>query len=339
MNQEDITRLRDWLLAEGLIESSVSAASLQVRPLTGGQSNPTFLITAGERRCVLRKKPAGILLKSAHAIDREYRVIRALRDTPVPVPAALAWCDDDSIVGTPFYLMDFLDGRVFVDQGLPGLAPAERTALYREMNRVLAHLHQVDIDAVGLDTYGKREDYLTRQISRWSTQLQASTVTVPDSARRLMDWLPEHLPAPQRAALIHGDFRLDNLIFHPTEARVIGVLDWELSTIGDPVSDFAFHCMSWHIPHTLWRGIQGLDLPALGIPDEATYQSWYARERGPIDPTAWRFYLAFNLFRISAILHGIAERAQQGNANAKDAVETGAKAGPLAALGCAIAGV
>ena len=335
MDQTIQARLRAWMQAQGLI----STGDLSVKPLTGGQSNPTFLLTAGTEQFVLRKKPDGVLQKSAHAIDREYRVISALKDTAVPVPAALAWCDDESIVGTPFYLMSFLDGRVFVDQSLPGMSPAERAAIYLEMNRVISELHKIDIDAKGLGDYGKREDYLSRQINRWSSQLSTATIPVPDGLQRLTQWLPVHLPAPQRAALIHGDFRLDNLVFHSTEPRVIGVLDWELSTIGDPVADFAYHCMSWRIPHSLWRGIAGLDLPSLGIPAEPDYQQLYFADRAPIDPAAWRFYLAFNLFRMSAILFGIAERAQQGNANAADAVQTGAKAGPLADLGCQIAGI
>ena len=335
MDKTTQSRLRAWLQAQGLIGSE----DISVKALTGGQSNPTFLIVCGTEKFVLRKKPDGVLQKSAHAIDREYRVISALKNSSVPVPAALAWCDDASIVGTPFYLMLFLDGRVFVDQSLPGIAPAERTAIYYEMNRVISELHQLDIDTIGLGDYGKREDYLSRQINRWSSQLNASTIPVPDSALRLMDWLPAHLPSPQRAALIHGDFRLDNLIFHPSEPRVIGVLDWELSTIGDPVSDFAYHCMSWHIPPSLWRGISGLNLSQLGIPEESIYKQAYFEGRAAIDPSAWRFYLAFNLFRMSAILFGIAERAQQGNANSADAVQTGAKAGPLADLGCEIAGI
>ncbi len=335
MDQTTQDRLRAWLQAQGII----GADDLSMKALTGGQSNPTFLLTAGTDKFVLRKKPDGVLQKSAHAIDREYRVISALKNTPVPVPAALAWCDDQSIVGTPFYLMAYLDGRVFVDQSLPGMTPAERTAIYREMNRVISELHQLDIDAIGLGDYGKREDYLSRQISRWSSQLSAATIPVPEGELRLMEWLPANLPPPQRAALIHGDFRLDNLIFHPSEPRVMGVLDWELSTIGDPIADFAYHCMSWHIPHSLWRGIAGLDLQSLGIPAEPDYQRLYFAGRPAIDPAAWRFYLAFNLFRMSAILFGIAERAQQGNANSADAVQTGAKAGPLADLGCAIAGI
>ncbi len=335
VNAETQAQLADWLRAKG----HIGAAELDIKPLTGGQSNPTWLLGAGSDRLVLRKKPPGVLLKSAHAIDREYKVISALAGSEVPVPQALAWCDDESIVGTPFYLMSFLDGRVFVDQSLPQLSGAARVDIYREMNRVISALHEVDVDAVGLSDYGKKDNYLSRQITRWSKQLNISMIAPSDGMRRLIDWLPGALPAQQRTGLIHGDFRLDNLVFHPTEPRIIGVLDWELSTLGDPLSDFAYHCMSWHIPHSLWRGIGGLDLAALGIPDETTYRAWYAQKQGAIDDGAWRFYLAFNLFRMAAILHGIAERAQQGNANSADAVETGKKAVPLADLGCSIAGI
>jgi len=335
MDQQTQSRLRTWLQAQQIIGTD----ELSVKALTGGQSNPTYLLTSGTKKFVLRKKPDGVLQKSAHAIDREYRVISALKNTAVPVPDAMLWCDDESIVGTPFYLMSFLDGRVFVDQSLPGMTAEQRADIYLEMNRVISELHQLDIDTIGLGDYGKREDYLSRQINRWSSQLSASTIPVSDGALRLMDWLPVNLPPSQRAALIHGDFRLDNLVFDSSESRVIGVLDWELSTIGDPVSDFAYHCMSWHIPHSLWRGIAGLNLSQLGIPEESTYKQKYFERRAPIDIAAWRFYLAFNLFRMSAILHGIGERAQQGNANAADAVQTGAKAKPLAELGCEIAGI
>lgn len=335
VNAETQARLAGWLREHG----HIGAAELEIKPLTGGQSNPTWLLRAGDRQLVLRKKPPGVLLKSAHAIDREYKVISALAGSEVPVPQALAWSDDESVVGTPFYLMSFLDGRVFVDQALPTLSAAERDALYREMNRVISALHEIDVDAVGLSDYGKKDNYLPRQITRWSKQLNESTIAPSDGMRRLIDWLPGAMPAQQRAALIHGDFRLDNLVFHQTELRIIGVLDWELSTLGDPLSDFAYHCMSWHIPHSLWRGIGGLDLASLGIPDEASYRALYAQKHGAIPDDAWRFYLAFNLFRMAAILHGIAERAQQGNANSADAVETGRKAVPLADLGCKIAGI
>lgn len=333
MNAAQQEALRGWLQQQGLI----SGAPLTLQALTGGQSNPTFLLNAGGQRLVLRKQPPGPLLKSAHAIDREYRVIGALHGTEVPVPAVLAYCDDAQLIGTPFYLMQYLEGRVFVDQSLPQLSVAERTALYREMSRVIAALHEVDIEACGLSDYGRREHYVQRQIARWSKQLRASPLPLTDSMLRLMDWLPAHQPTEERCALIHGDFRLDNLIFHPTELKVIGVLDWELSTLGNPLADFAYHCMSWRIPHTLWRGIGGLDLAALGIPDEATYVQWYAAQHGALPEQDWEFYLAFNLFRMSAILHGIAERAAQGNANAADALETGRRAVPVADLAWAIA--
>ncbi len=331
MNVEIRERLQSWLRAQGVIDST----ALSVTTLAGGQSNPTYLLTSGDQQFVLRKQPDGPLLKSAHAIDREYRVISALQNSTVPVPKAIAWCDDLSLVGTPFYLMSFLDGRVLVDQSLPSFSVAEREEVYREMNRVIAALHQIDPDAVGLSDYGRREGFIARQVDRWSRNLQNSTLSLSDDMRFMMEWLPSHLPQESRSVLIHGDYRLDNLIFDAHELRVIGVLDWELSTLGDPISDFAYHCMSWHIPHDLWRGIGGVDLRKLGIPDETTYRQWYARHSGQdvsVDDTTWRFYLGFNLFRMAAILHGIAERAQQGNANAADAIETGNKAAPLAKL-------
>jgi acyl-CoA dehydrogenase len=331
MNSERQVQLQDWLRSHGFIES----ATLEIKPLTGGQSNPTYLLSSGTQRLVLRKQPDGPLLKSAHAIDREYRVISALRDSAVPVPQTMAWCDDASIVGTPFYLMAYLEGRVFVDQSLPGVSTAEREAIYRAMNQVIAALHELDPDQIGLSDFGKREGFVARQVDRWSRNLQASPLPLSDDMRFMMEWLPQHLPTQTRSGLVHGDYRLDNLIFHPTELRVIGVLDWELSTLGDPMSDFAYHCMSWHIPHDLWRGIGGLDLRALGIPDEASYRRWYLQRvssAAAIDEDNWRFYLGFNLFRMSGILHGIAERAQQGNANAADAIATGRKAVPLATL-------
>ncbi len=334
MTDAQQARLHDWMRARGL-----AGGTLQMRPLTGGQSNPTFLLDTGEARMVLRKQPPGVLLKSAHAVDREYRVIRALRGTAVPVPEGIAWCDDAQVVGTPFYLMSYVEGRVLVDQSLPGLSAAEREAIYRDMNRVIAALHEVDVDAVGLFDYGRREGFISRQVDRWSRQLEQSPLAPADEMRRMMDWLPRHQPPPQPATLIHGDFRLDNLIFAADRPKVLAVLDWELSTLGDPLSDFAYHCMSWHIPHDLWRGIGRLDLAALGIPGEPAYRRWYAERRQSVADPAWRFYLGFNLFRMSAILHGIAERALQGNANSADAVQTGQKAAPLAALACRIVGI
>ncbi|WP_120971786.1 phosphotransferase [Comamonas sp. lk] len=324
--QEPLAR---YLRNQGLSDDT----PLVVTPLTGGQSNPTYKVTTGAQNYVLRTKPPGALLASAHAIDREHRVMSALQGSEVPVPRMFAYCDDETLIGTPFYLMEFLEGRVWMDQSLPGMAPAERRAVYREMNRVIAALHRVDYSAVGLDSYGRPGNYFARQITRWSRQCRESTLPVSDAMLRLMDWLPEHIPPGDETTLVHGDYRLDNLVFHPTEPRVIGVLDWELSTLGHPLADFSYQCMAWRIPPTLWRGIAGLDLAALGIPGEAEYVGWYAEATGRDPREHWEFYMAYNLFRMAAILHGIAQRAADGNASSEDAMETGKKAGPLADLG------
>nr|WP_254068068.1 phosphotransferase [Acidovorax sp. SRB_14] len=321
--------MQDYLRAQGL----AGAEAIQVAPLSGGQSNPTFRIAAGAREYVLRKKPAGQLAPSAHAIDREYRVMRALQDSDVPVPRMLAYCEDASIVGTPFYVMDFLQGRVFMDPALPGSTPAERGAVYREMGRVMAALHSVDHVAVGLGDYGRTGRYVERQIDRWSRQCRALSVPLDDSMHRLMEWLPAQVPPGDETTLVHGDYRIDNLVFHPTEPRVIGVLDWELSTLGHPLADLAYHCMAWNVPPALWRGMGGLDLPALGIPTEAEYLADYRAATGRDAQGQWSFYMAYNLFRMAAILYGIAQRAADGSAASADAEETGRKAGPLARLG------
>jgi aminoglycoside phosphotransferase (APT) family kinase protein len=326
--------LEQYMRAQGL----AGHEPLSLSSLAGGQSNPTFKVVSDRGNYVLRKQPAGTLLPGAHAIDREYRVMKALQETPVPVPRMLAYCEDTNVIGTPFYLMEFLDGRVLMDQSLPGMTPAERQAIYREMNRVVAALHSVDYPALGLASFGKPGNYFSRQIARWTRQIRGSTVPVNATMSRLMDWLPEHIPAGDETTLVHGDYRLDNLVFHPTEPRVIGVLDWELSTLGHPLADLSYQCMGWHIPPTLWRGIAGLDLAMLGIPGEAEYVHLYAEATGRHAAKHWDFYLAYNLFRIAAILHGVAQRAADGNAASADAVSTGAKAGPLAELGwqCAL---
>lgn len=324
-----IEPLAQYLRALGLADND----ALTGVPLSGGQSNPTYRITTKDRSYVLRKKPPGQLLASAHAIDREYRVMRALQGSNVPVPRMLAYCEDTQIVGTPFYLMEFLDGRVLIDQSLPGMAPAGRGAIYREMNRVIAALHNVNYQALGLETFGKPGNYFARQIARWSRQCQESTLPVNEAMQKLMEWLPAHIPEGDETTLVHGDYRLDNLVFHPTEPRVIGVLDWELSTLGHPLADLSYQCMAWHIPHALWRGIAGLDLAALGIPSESEYVGWYAQATGRDPSQHWDFYMAYNLFRMAAILHGIAQRAADGSAAADDAEKTGHKAGPLAEIG------
>ena len=321
--------LEDWLRAQGIVERS----ALSCQPLTGGQSNPTFLLTAGSQQLVLRKKPPGVLMASAHAVDREYRVMQALQTSDVPVPKLYAFSDDTEVVGTPFYIMEFLKGRVLVDQSLPGMNQAERGAVYNEMNRVIAALHQVDPAAVGLETFGKPGNYFQRQIARWSRQYLESNTENIASLHALIEWLPQNIPAGDQTSIVHGDYRLDNLVLHPTEPRAIGLLDWELSTLGHPMADFAYHCMSWHIPATLWRGIDGLDLAALGIPSESAYVKRYTESTGFKGKEHWDFYIAYNLFRMAAILQGIATRAADGTSSAPDAIETGNKARPLADIG------
>lgn len=322
----DARALQAYLQRQGLC----GVQPLQVSVLSGGQSNPTYRIQSGTAQLVLRKQPSGQLLAGAHAVDREYRVMKALQGTDVPVPRMLDYCEDRSLLGTPFYVMDFLQGRVMMEQSLPGMDPAERRAIYAEMVRVLAALHSVDHEAVGLGSYGKPGQYFQRQIERWSRQCRASTLPLGDSMPRLMDWLPQHIPSGDETAIVHGDYRLDNLVFHSTEPRIIGVLDWELSTLGHPLADLSYQCMSWHIAPTLWRGIAGLDLAALGLPSESEYVHQYAQLTGRDQVAHWDFYMAYNLFRMAAILHGIAQRAHDGNANSPDAVETGKKAQPLA---------
>jgi aminoglycoside phosphotransferase (APT) family kinase protein len=327
-------------LSSSTIASYMRAQGLSDRPdvrvtaLSGGQSNPTFIVDDGERRFVLRKQPAGQLLASAHAIDREYRVMSALQGSGVPVPPVLAYCDDATLLGTPFYLMAFVDGRVLVDQSLPDMSAADRAAVYDDLNRVIAALHAVDLRATGLENFGKTGNYFARQVERWSRQIAAATVPVPPALSRLAEWLPLHLPPDDGdTTLIHGDYRLDNVILHPTEPRIVAVLDWELSTLGHPLADLSYHAMSWRIPPGVWRGIGGLDLQALGIPTEAEYLNSYTRRTGRNPGEHWNFYLAFNLFRIAAILQGIAQRASIGNAASANALETGRRAGPLADLG------
>lgn len=321
--------LAAWLKEKGLLDKT----SLVVKPLTGGQSNPTYLLTSGKQRYVLRKKPPGPLLPSAHAVDREYRVMQALQNSAVPVPKLFAFSEDLEVVGTPFYIMEYLEGRVIVDQSLPSFSKEDRTRVYQEMNRVIAALHSVDYTKVGLDTFGKPGNYFGRQIARWSRQYkEANTEDIPE-LHALIDWLPANIPAGEQTSIVHGDYRLDNLVLHPTEPRAIGLLDWELATLGHPLADFAYHCMSWHIPASLWRGIGGLDLAALGIPDEAQYLKQYSKATGLDGAEHWDFYIAYNLFRMAAILQGIARRAADGTAASSDAFETGTKARPLAEIG------
>ncbi|MFV0679808.1 phosphotransferase [Ottowia sp.] len=317
------------------------AGPLQVEMFKGGQSNPTYKLITPKQTYVMRAKPSPVakLLPSAHAIEREYAVMRGLAGTDVPVAQMHVLCDDESVIGRAFYVMDFVEGRVIWDQTLPGMTPTERGAIYDEMNRVIAALHTVDYKAQGLEHYGKPGNYFERQIGRWSKQYQASVTQPIPEMDRLIDWLPSHIPASARSdltSIVHGDFRLDNMIFHPTEPRVLAVLDWELSTLGHPLADFSYHCMAWHIPPGTFRGIGGVDITSLGIPSEANYIRRYCERTGFTTPEAlapdWSFYLAYNMFRIAAILQGIAKRVEAGTASSAQAKASGAGARPMAEL-------
>ncbi|WP_042424256.1 phosphotransferase [Comamonas granuli] len=315
---------------------------LSVEMFKGGQSNPTYkLITPGQSY-VMRAKPGPVakLLPSAHAIEREFAVMSGLAATSVPVPRMYALCEDESVIGRAFYVMEFMQGRVLWDQSLPGMTPAERAAIYDETNRVISALHTVKFAEQGLAGYGKPGNYFERQIGRWSKQYVASITQPIPEMDQLMAWLPAHMPASARdegrVSIVHGDYRLDNLMFHPTEPRVIAVLDWELSTLGHPLADFSYHCMAWHIPPGHFRGIGGLDLPALGIPSEQDYIRKYCERTGLATPEElaadWNFYLAYNLFRLAAILQGIAKRVEMGTASSAQAKASGEGARPLAQL-------
>src|SRR5512147_3012063 len=296
---------------------------VEVQQFQGGQSNPTYLIATPTAKYVMRSKPgpAAKLLPSAHAIEREFHVMRALAAQGIPVPWTLLLVEDESVIGRAFYLMQHVVGRIFWEQSLPGASMAERSAIYDEMNSVIARLHTVDIERAGLSDYGKAGNYFERQIGRWSKQYRASETERVESMDRLMEWLPKHIPAGDETTVVHGDYRMDNLIFHPTEPRIIAILDWELSTLGHPLADFSYHCMSWHIPPAQFRGIAGLDLAALGIPQERDYVTAYCRRTGRQKIEHWDFYLAYNMFRLAAILQGIMKRALEGTAASAQALD------------------
>jgi aminoglycoside phosphotransferase (APT) family kinase protein len=302
-----------------------------------GQSNPTYRLRAESGQYVLRRKPLGPLLPKAHAIEREYRVLHALRDSNVPVPEVLAFCEDNAILGAPFYIMDFVEGRIFYDQRLPGMAPTERARIFDAMNATVASLHHAEPFALGLEGFGRPERFVERQVATWTRQYRASEGDPCEAMERLIEWLPANLPPEQPARIFHGDLRLDNMIFHSTEARVIALLDWELSTIGDPLADFAYHTMVWRVGADLFRGFNDLDRAAMGIPEEADYVRLYCERTGRTGIPQWNFYLAFSLFRVAAILQGVWRRSQDGQASSADAEIVGAKAHPLAEIGWQIA--
>ena len=325
-------RLHDFMVSH--VEGFRGA--LQVQQFRGGQSNPTYLLQAGNSRYVLRRKPPGKLLKSAHAVDREFRVISALYGADFPVPRPYVLCEDEVVIGTSFYIMEFVEGRIFWELDLPGLAPDERAAIYDSANETIATLHSFDYAAMGLDDFGKPGNYFARQISRWSGQYRASETRTIEAMDRLIEWLPAHIPDDDSASIVHGDFRLDNMIVHPDEPRVIAVLDWELSTIGHPLADFTYHLMSWQMPE-IGLGSAGLrdrDLAVLGIPPEDEYTRLYCERTGREHGIADRdFYSAFNFFRLAAILQGIAGRVRDGTAASAHAGQAERAVEPLAALG------
>jgi len=324
----DTQKLAAWMQAH--IEGF--EGPVEVRQFSGGQSNPTFLVQSAGRRYVLRRKPPGKLLPSAHAVEREYRVIRALEDSGVPVAKAHALCEDAAVIGTAFYVMDYVEGRLFWDAALPEVAAGGRRAIYEEMTRVIAALHSVDYAAANLGDFGKPGRYIERQVMRWTQQYRASETEPIDAMERLIDWLPQHIPADEETGIVHGDFRLDNAIFHPHEPRILAVLDWELSTLGHPLVDLAYLCMRYHLSAELFRGLGGLDVATLQIPAEAECVADYCRQRGraPVSRPDWTYYLAFNMFRLAGILQGVLARAIQGNASSTTALDAGRRARPLA---------
>lgn len=319
-------------------EFTGDASALSIEQFQGGQSNPTYRVeTSSGHAYILRRKPPGKLLPSAHAIDREFRIMQALAPTDVPVPKMLGLCEDPEVIGTAFYLMEYLHGRILWNPALPDMSPAERGAHYDEINRVIAALHSVDYAAAGLADYGKAGHYIERQVARWGKQYLGGTEGEQGAPRlaaldHLIEWLPKHLPDGDETSIAHGDFRLDNLMWHPTEPRVIAVLDWELSTLGHPLSDFAYLMMAWRLPGTIFRGMAGEDLAALGIPDEAEFIAAYCRRTDRQGIPDFEYYLIFNMFRIAAILHGVWARALQGNASSQNALENGARAEKMAEL-------
>ena len=334
----DIEALTAWLSRnmEGF------AGPLTVEMFKGGQSNPTYKLVTPAQSYVMRAKPGPVakLLPSAHAVEREFAVMKGLHGTGVPVACMHVLCEDESVIGRAFYVMEFVQGRVLWDQSLPGMSNDERHAIYDEMNRVIAALHTVNFAEQGLAGYGKPGNYFERQIGRWSKQYVASITQPIAEMDRLMEWLPAHIPADARdetrVSIVHGDYRLDNLMFHASEPRVIAVLDWELSTLGHPLADFSYHCMAWHIPPGSFRGIGGLDVDSLGIPRESEYIRRYCERTGITTPDAlqhdWNFYMAYNLFRLAAILQGIAKRVEAGTASSAQAASSAAGARPLAQM-------
>jgi len=333
----DEPRLADYLAGQGFDDCRGGVNVLQYQ---GGRSNPTYRLEAGGRYCILRKKPPGELLPSAHLVEREYRVMKALSETDVPVPRMLHLCEDDDVIGQTFFVMEHVEGRVPTAPGLPeSSSRQERAAIYDAMNQALATLHSVDWEAMGLADFGKPTDYVARQIARWTRQYEAARHQSIPAMDALIEWLPEHMPEHEETTLVHGDYRLDNMILHPTEPKVLAIVDWELSTLGHPLADLAYNCMTYHLPEgPLWKGLGALDPGALGIPSEEDYVAAYCRRTGRGGVPDWDFFMAFGLFRLASICQGVYARALQGNASSENAREVGEKAPMLAEAGWRFAG-
>ncbi len=304
----------------------------KVQQFEGGQSNPTFLLIAGAKEYVLRKKPPGKLLPSAHQVDREFRVMKALEKSDVPVPKMYLLCEDENIIGTTFFVMEHVQGCVLEDITLPGMTPEERRAIYFDMIRVLAALHAVDYVALGLENYGKPGNYFSRQISRWSKQYVAAKTDEIASMERLMEYLPANVPADDNSCIVHGDYRMGNMLFHPTEPRIAALLDWELSTLGHPLGDLGYCCMFYHSGIVGSASLEGLTGSATGIPTEEEFLAEYCRLTGRDGIPNWNFYLAFSFFRLASILQGVYKRGIMGNASSTEAVERGRMAREIADL-------
>jgi aminoglycoside phosphotransferase (APT) family kinase protein len=328
----DVDALTAWL------NTSIGAGfqAVAVEQFKGGQSNPTFKLVTPGKSYVMRAKPGPVakLLPSAHMIEREFEVMSALAKADIPVPKMIALCNDESVIGRAFFIMEMVEGRVLWDPSLPGFSKSERAAIFDEMNNVIAKLHKVDFASVGLANFGKAGNYFERQIGRWTKQYRASETEKIEAMDKLIDWLPQHIPPGEEVSVVHGDYRLDNLIFHLTEPRILAILDWELSTLGHPLADFAYHCMAWHVPPNMFRGVAGLPLDELGIPSLKDYIAKYCERTGRrngIDN--FEYYLAYNLFRMAGILQGIMKRVVDGTAASEQAVAMGKAARPLAELG------
>lgn len=334
VDQVDVRRLEAWMTAN----VPRFAGPVELIRLSGGQSNPTWRLRTPARDYVLRQKPLGPVLPSAHAVDREFKVMSALKGSGVPVPEVIALCEDPEVFGSMFFVMEYLEGRSILDPRLQGMQAPERAAIFEAMNGAIAAMSTVDPLAIGLADYGRHGGYVERQVARWSKQYHASQTEPIPEMDALIEWLPKNLPdTPEEIRIAHGDFRLDNLILHPTEAKVLAIVDWELSTLGCPIADFAYNAMIWRLPPDLFRGLGGVDLKGSGIPTEEEYVARWFERTGRKRPDNFNFYVVLSMFRISAILQGIAKRAEDGTASDPKAADMGARAAPLARVAWAAA--